>query len=165
MDHKELQLTHFISIAKKEDVELIVTFIDTFYRKDYFLPKKNVTRMVTGEVDERFGKARQPIYIWVSKDNEGISGVAFVTRSKTLIQLLIRPDCRKCGLGSYLLSIAAPEKIRCKTDVVTGDPTGFYMKNGYVGYQKTLDGTPAKTGKKNNILLLDVKKDVIRQQR
>lgn len=153
-----LQLTHRISIAQKENIEEIVTFIDTFYRKDYFLPKKNVVRMVTGEVEERFGKNRKPIHVWISKDDQGVSGIAFVTRSKTLIQLLIRPDCRKCGLGSYLLSIASPEKIRCKTDVVTGDPRGFYIKNGYVGFQETLDGEPALCGKKNNILILDCKR-------
>ena len=158
MDETELRLKHLVSKAQKEDIEDIVSFIDTFYRKDYFLPKKNVTRMVTGEVEERFGNNRQPIHVWLSKDEQGISGVAFVTRSLTLIQLLIRPDCRRIGLGGFLLSIAAPKKIRCKTDVVTGDPTGFYMKNGFVEYQNTLDGEPAKVGKRNNILILHCKK-------
>ena len=148
---------HFVAIAQKGDVADIVSFIDTYYRKDYFLPERNVVRMVTGEVEKKFGKTRKPIYVWISRDPDNISGVAFVTRSKTLIQLLIRPDYRGGGLGSYLLSIAAPNKIRCKTDVTTGNPTGFYLKNGYVGYQETLEGSPALCGKNNNILILDRK--------
>lgn len=148
---------HIIQKASEQHINEIVNFIDTFYRKDYFLPKSKVVRMITGKVEERFGAQRKPMYVWLSKDDKGISGVAFITRSKTLIQLLIRPDCRRCGIGSRLLEFAQPKAIRCKVDTSTGDPTGFYLKNGYLGYQKTLYGEPALVGKNNNILLLERK--------
>lgn len=148
-------LDHTIIKAGEPDIESIIEFIDTFYRKDYFLPKKNVVRMVTGKVDKRFGNDRKPIYVWISKDQQGISGIAFVTRSKTLIQLLIRPDCRKMGIGTRLLEFAKPEKIRCKVDTSSGDPTGFYLKNGFLEYQRTLNGDRALCGKNNNILILE----------
>lgn len=143
--------------ATKQDIQLIVDFIDAYYRKDYFLPDSKVIRMVTGEVDPKFGNTRKPMIVWISKDNEGISGIAFVTLSKTLIQLLIRPDCRKMGLGSKLLEFAQPKKIRCKVDTSTGDPTGFYLNNGFVEYQQTIDGSRALCGKNSNILILERK--------
>lgn len=144
-----------ITLASHEDIDEISKFIDDYYREDYFLSKTIVVRMVTGEVDPKFGNKRQPIFVWLNRDKNGICGVAFVTRSGSLIQLLIRPDCRGMGLGKELLEYAKPKMIRCKTDVVTGDPRQFYFKCGYKKYQSTLDGDIAKTGKKDNIILLE----------
>ena len=145
---------HLIYKATNTDIESIVNFIDTYYRKDYFLPKSKVVRMVTGEVDPKFGNNRKPLNVWISRDKNGISGVAFVTLSKTLIQLLVRPDCRKIGVGSKLIEFSCPEHIRCKIDTSTGDPTGFYYNNGFLEYQSTIDGNKAICGKNNNILIL-----------
>ena len=141
--------------ATKEDIETVSKFLDDYYRKDYFVPKKNIVRMITGEVDPKFGKNRQPVHVMLSEDERGISGLAICTRSNTLIQLLVRDDQRGKGLGTKLLEIINPKKIRCKTDVSFGDPTGFYLKHGFKEFQLSFDGTPAKVGKNKNIIVLD----------
>lgn len=146
-----------ISIRKAEegDIDAVSRFLDDYYRHDYFVPKKNIIRMITGEVEERFGKNRKPIHVMLSEDEKGISGLAICTLSRTLIQLLVRDDQRNKDLGSKLLEIINPKKIRCKTDVSFGDPTGFYLKRGFRELQITFDGTPAKIGKNKNIILLE----------
>ena len=72
-----------------------------------------------------------------------------------LVKLYVSKEGRGKGIGSELIEFASPKKIRCKTDVKFGNPLGFYLKMGFSGMQLTFDNEPSKTGKNNNIIILD----------
>ena len=77
-----------------------------------------------------------------------IVGWAVKQKDGTLIHLLVHAEYRGLGIGEKMLRMLDPPKVRSKKDQSTGDPVGFYKKNGYVKLEKQ----PAS--KKGNIEVL-----------
>lgn len=68
-----------MKLASKEDIDKISHFLDTYYREDFFISKNTITRMVTGEVDPKFGKQRKPIKVFLLDDELGILALMIIT--------------------------------------------------------------------------------------
>jgi len=78
-----------------------------------------------------------------------IVGWAVKGRNNVLIHLLVAADYRGKGIGKKMLERLNPDVIRSKSDQMTGDPVGFYEKNGYMVFNAN-----TKVGKKSNIDLM-----------
>ena len=74
--------------------------------------------------------------------------VGICTGTDSLIHLLVHPDCRGHGIGKEILKKLNPQVIRSKSDQSTGDPTGFYLRNGYEITREE------KVGRKENISIV-----------
>jgi len=141
--------------AMPDDIPMIRQLFDSHYRKDYFLPGSHIRRAVTGEVEARFGKQRNPHNVYLAFDDSLLVGMALVNRSGCLNNLLVHKQYRGCGVGSSLISFASPTKVRCKVDNSDGDPTPFYEKQGFVTIgQYDLWGNLPLDGKKRNIKIM-----------
>jgi hypothetical protein len=58
---------------------------------------------------------------------------------------MVHPAYRGTAVGRGLMRVAAPQLVRCKTNMSSGDPSGFYREGGYVD---------AGTGGKSHIRLM-----------
>lgn len=73
-------------------------------------------------------------------------GWAVMSRSGTLIHLLVHGRYRNQGIASKIITILNPKTIRSKVDQGTGDPGPFYERRGFrktstepVGKNKNID--------------------------
>lgn len=83
-----------------------------------------------------------------------IVGWAVKTKKGVLIHLLVAGTFRGNGIGSEMLRRMSPDVVRSKFDQSTGDPSGFYLKHGYV------KASSERLGKKQNIELFVKNKDL-----
>ena len=120
-----------VRVAVEDDIKGICELLDKEYRKDYFMPEKHVRRLVTGESDDGC-EGRRPLNVWIATGEERVIGFARVSHKGNLMNLLVAKDLRGEGIGKVLLKMSNPNIIRAKLDVVTGDPTSFYLESGYV---------------------------------
>ena len=74
-----------------------------------------------------------------------IVGWAVKTKKGVLIHLLVAGTFRGNGIGGEMLRRMDPDSVRSKFDQSTGDPSGFYRKQGYVKASGT------RLGKRQNI--------------
>ena len=124
---------YLIRDAVSGDYDALASFLDDFLRRDYFIPHRQLREILM----RRYHSTVLAI--------EGVDllGVAIMTRrSRTLVNLLVRPCERKRGIGDALLSRLRVERIRVKMNVTDGDPTGYYLKRGF-------RLSPERTGKKH----------------
>lgn len=121
----------FIRKATEGDIAAVVCFLDAYLSKDFFMSAGVVRRCVTG--DNPDGGSRTPYHVWLAFEEEGdvLVGVAIVSLSGVMGNLLVHPSRRGKGIGSELLRKANPLMIRSKIDMKDGDPTKFYEKGGY----------------------------------
>lgn len=121
----------FIRNAVETDIAAIVCFLDAYLSKDFFMSAGVVRRCVTG--DNPDGGSRTPYHVWLAFEEEGdvLVGVAIVSLSGVMSNLLVHPSRRGKGIGSELLLKANPIMIRSKVDMKDGDPTHFYERGGY----------------------------------
>ena len=141
--------------AVADDILGIRELFDQNYRQDYFLPESHIRRSITGEVEARFGKQRNPHNVFIALDDNVIIGMALVNQSGCLNNLLVHKKYRGVGVGSVLLQIANPRTIRCKIDNSDGNPMSFYHKWGYYSFgQFDLWGDLPLQGRKKNIQLM-----------
>jgi len=119
--HPKLRIVlHRCTVA---DAEAISNWCDVFMCGDYFVRKGHMLNLVKNPV----------IRVCAVVIEDCIAGFVAVYRDTTLQNLLIDPQYRGQGVGSALVAVLKPTVIRCKTNMVAGDPTGFYESNGYVG--------------------------------
>lgn len=64
-----------------------------------------------------------------------------------LLNLYLKPEFRRSGLGAMIIEALSPDEIRAKVDWSDGDPTEFYTKQGYHVVQ-------SRQGKNANITIL-----------
>jgi len=112
-------LLHRCTIA---DTEAISNWCDVFMAGDYFVRKGHMLNLVKNPV----------IRVCAVIIDGSIAGFVAVYKDTTLQNLLIDPQYRGMGVGSALVAVLKPTVIRCKTNMVAGDPTEFYERNGYV---------------------------------
>jgi len=117
--------------ATKEDLPAIIQFTDywlagraknqgvEFAGNDYFISPRQHTKYLN----------HYDVVVAIYKGE--IVGWAVKQHQQTLIHLLIDADFRGKGIGEKLLKTLDPRLIRCKTDQSTGDPTSFFLKQGY----------------------------------
>lgn len=111
-----------IRIGVAGDYVELAAFLDEHLRRDYFIPGRQLQEILGGRYHE----------VVLAVDDGEIVGVAIMTRAmRTLVNLLVRPCDRKRGIADALLTRLRVERIRVKTNVSAGDPTGYYLSRGY----------------------------------
>jgi len=117
--------------AELSDIQTIQNFTD------FWLAGRGKRQGVPGSSNDCFISTGQHIgYLKKSTvllcfDNEKIIGWAVKHYNGSLIHLLIAAPYRNQGIGSTMLRMLNPPRIRSKTDQSTGNPTPFYEKFGY----------------------------------
>jgi len=106
--------------------------------KDYFVPRGRHEGFITKDTHN----------VLVAIDTNHIVGWAVTTRKKSLIHLLISGEMRGQGIGKEMLRILDPDIVRSKIDQSTGDPSQFYLNQGYI------DSELGLIGKHQNIRIL-----------
>lgn len=105
-----------------EDFERVASFLDLHLRRDYFIPHRQLRDILSRRWHECV----------VAIDQDRVLGIAIATkRRRTLVNLLVASCERKRGIADALLSRLRVERIRVKTNVTDGDPTGYYLKRGF----------------------------------
>lgn len=127
--------------ARADDLKRIQAFLDSYLRRDWFLSPKGLVQML------------ESLYWWMAECDGELRAVAAMNKQGALMQLLVHPDYRKCGIGRRLLERLRPAIIRSRSDQSTGDPRLFYEKNGYRSVGVT------KVGRRRNIELLERRTD------
>lgn len=116
-----------IRAATMEDVDAIASFLDKHLRKDWFMPMPRVIDTLSS------GHSR----CFLAVDDNALVGIALAGGKRpTLYNLLIHPDYRSRGIGKRLVLTVDPQRIRVKTNMITGDPSEFYRKLGYRAYYR-----------------------------
>lgn len=135
-------------IATVPDLAKICAFTDFWLRgygkryrikgagNDYFVPKRQHLDYLN----------RQSVLIALCAGY--VVGWAVVAKNDTLIHLLVNPTFRGMRIGSDLVRITHPIRIRSKVDQESGNPFEFYRKCGYHDAGEPLQG------KKRNIQVL-----------
>jgi len=136
--------------ATPDDLDDIVRFVDYWLSglarkeglqeggKDYFVPKGRHEGFITKDSHN----------VLIAIDTNHIVGWAVTTRKKSLIHLLISGEVRGQGIGKEMLHILDPDIVRSKIDQSTGDPSQFYLTQGYI------DSELGLMGKHQNIRIL-----------
>ena len=132
-----------IRLARKEDIGGIIGLFDKNYRKDYFMPRGQVERLVVGGQS----KGQRPLLVWVAYNENDLVGFVVINHARKMNHLLVHKEYRGQGIGEALTRVANARMVRCKTDSSDGDPTSFFEKMGYKGIGKL-------EGKKGNIRLM-----------
>jgi len=132
--------------GKTEDLENIVTFIDS-YLTDYFMSKAKVNTILTGgDGSNRWSAV--PSQVFLALDEEKIVGLVFMSNKNVLWNILVHPEYRGKDIGKELINMSNPQKIRCKWNMSSGDPTAFYEKLGYGKVGEPVLGGDGNYGKK-----------------
>lgn len=107
--------------AQPDDAGPLEFFFDTLLRRDYFVRRRQVEEIVRGD--------RHRAYL---AEIEGVLvGVAVTTRGARLVNLLVHPAFRACGVGRALVCASDAVEVRVKLDMSSGDPRGFYRALGF----------------------------------
>ncbi len=107
--------------AQAGDLEPLGFFFDTMLRRDYFMRRGQLKEIVAGRRHE----------VFVAEIDEVLVGVAIATRGARLVNALVHPAYRGLGIGRRLVRDSGVTEIRAKTDMVTGNPEGFYERLGF----------------------------------
>lgn len=107
--------------ADRSDESAVAFFCDTALRRDYFLRRGQLSEMLTGTRHR----------VLLAELDGVLVGLAVLTRGARLVNALVHPAYRGLGIGRALVELAAPHEVRCKHDMSTGDPGGFYAALGY----------------------------------
>lgn len=120
--------------AIRSDVTLIADFVDTYLRRDFFMPRRHIADTINDPWHDAF----------IALKNGRILAYAVMSRrTRCLTLLLVHPHHRRQHIAQRILTFAKPLSVRVKLDMADGDPTAFYRRLGY---------TPtAQFNKKRNI--------------
>jgi GNAT superfamily N-acetyltransferase len=108
------------------DTEAVSNWCDVFLAGDYFVRKGHMLNLIRNPV----------VRVCAVIIDEVIAGFVAVYKDTTLQNLILDPQYRGQGVGSALIAVLKPTVVRCKSNMLAGDPTGFYEQNGYVTVAK-----------------------------
>jgi GNAT superfamily N-acetyltransferase len=110
------------------DVQAVEHFADAVLKDDFFFRRGHWLSLVA---DSRV----QPFVIRTappgSEEWSEIVGLVVLYAESFLHNLFLSKQWRGLGLGTRIIEALAPTVIRAKTDMASGDPTGFYARLGY----------------------------------
>jgi len=104
---------------------------------DYWLAGRGIVKKAPGAVNDYFiSPSQHKKYIekyktFMAHINDGFVAWAVIQNDGSLIHLLVAGTHRGLGIGSALLKHLSPEKVHSKSNQSTGNPEGFYEKQGY----------------------------------
>lgn len=104
------------------DCNLLADWCDSVLGRDYFFKRRHILSILQRPTND----------VWAVRVDGFFGGMAIVYRDCVLDNLYIAPEYREGGIGSAVLQELRPQRIRSKTNMLAGDPTPFYERNGYV---------------------------------
>lgn len=122
---------------------------------DYWLAGRGIPDKAHGVVDDYFiprGRHQAMIArytVLLAIDTQHLVGWAVKDDKDVLIHTLVAGDARHQGIGSNLLVLLDPAKVRVKLDQSTGNPSSFYLERGYQ------PACPQPRTPNQNVLLLE----------
>ena len=126
------------------DCQAVEHFADAVLRDDFFFRKGHWLSLVA---DSRV----QLFVVRVQQQGQAtwseIMGVVVLYADSVLHNLFLARWCRGLGVGAAIINALAPDKIRAKADMSSGDPTGFYHRLGFTH-------EAAREGKRGQIRVL-----------
>lgn len=124
-------ISYHIITASLEQLEEIKEFTD------FWISGRGMKLKVQGAVNDTFISPRQhkkyiqKYTVKLLYDRTKLIGWAVIQTDGALIHFLISGKHRRQGIGSKFLKKIGPRSIRSKSDQSSGNPAGFYTKNGY----------------------------------
>ena len=134
--------------AEIDDLPSIVEFVD------FWLSGRGKKNHIKNTSNDYFITRKQHIdyiskyFVLVGIENSKIIAWGVSNQKKVLFHLLVAGTHRGRGIGRELLNLLNPEVVRSKTDQQTGDPTPWYLENGFNHI------VADHMGKKKNITIL-----------
>ena len=115
---------HLVELVRcgPPECHLLSDWCDGVLGRDYFFKRRHLQSILERGTNSVFA---------VAIDGH-MGGLVIVYRGAVLDNLYIAPEYRESGVGSAILQYIRPARIRSKTNMLAGDPTGFYERNGYV---------------------------------
>jgi GNAT superfamily N-acetyltransferase len=107
--------------AGPTDLTPLAFFCDTALRRDYFVRRGQLAEMLSGKHHR----------VLVAELDDVLVGVVVQTAGTRLVNVLIHPAYRGLGVGAALVRASGATEVRCKRDMSTGDPRGFYRALGF----------------------------------
>jgi hypothetical protein len=107
--------------AGPADLFCLCDWADCYLQGDYFFRRNHLAGLLKRDSSEVFA---------ILVDDQ-MAGMMIIYRGSVLHNLYLAPQFRKGGVGGSILEFFKPAVIRSKTNMLAGDPTSFYKKNGY----------------------------------
>lgn len=126
------------------DAAPLSDFTDSHLHKDYFFRLSHWREKLA---DPAFQVYSLSELVHEQPDMLILQGIAITYRSSRLLNLYLAEEIRTLGIGSLLIEALQPDEIRCKTNMSQGDPTQWYVRQGY-------DVLQEKQGKNGTITIL-----------
>lgn len=104
------------------DADALADWSDMHLGRDYFFRAGHIKKVIE----------RQHNTVLAVEVDEVMAGFLILYKGSVLHNLYLQPEYRQTGIGSAILQHVKPMRIRSKTNMLAGDPTPFYAKNGYV---------------------------------
>lgn len=110
------------------DCQAVEHFADAVLRDDFFFRKGHWLSLLSDSRVQLFVVRiqQQGQTTWSE-----ILGVVVLYADSVLHNIFLARWCRGFGMGAAVINALAPEKIRAKADMSTGDPTNFYHRLGF----------------------------------
>jgi hypothetical protein len=109
------------------DTDALCDWCDVFLQGDYFFRRKHMQGLLSRATSRVFSIVIDSV----------CCGMVAVYKGSTLHNLYLQPEYRQYGVGSAIIQTLQPTVIRSKSNMMAGDPAGFYAQNGY--HQVTQD--------------------------
>jgi len=108
--------------CRSSDCLALADWLDSVLGRDFFFKQRHLQSILERPTNS----------VWAIHADGEFSGLVIVYEGSILHNLYISPTVRQLGIGSAVLQHFRPKRIRSKTNMLAGDPTEFYLRNGYV---------------------------------
>lgn len=104
------------------DCNALADWCDSVLGRDFFFKRRHLESILE----------RRNNFVWSIVVDDVCSGLVILYDGSILHNLYVDPTIRGSGIGTAVLQHFRPKRIRSKTNMLAGDPTDFYLRNGYV---------------------------------